>query len=280
MNARYKVKIIVVCLILVLLSAWSPVFAQSGLSKKITEGNKLYADGEYDKALTKYNDAQIEAPTSPEIFFNMGNVFFRQGKYKEAVDSYQKSMEKGDINVEAQAMYNIGNALFQQGQLREALEYYKQALERNPDDVDAKYNIEYTERMIKEMLSKSKETMERASQEQQKRKMQEKQSAQAGGKKEEEKRPQEEKAQAASTQEGKKETGKEEEQGSGAEMGKKDNDKLQAQGAKDEAKDKEDLSKEEAERFLSAFERDQKDNPLLNQQKSRRGRGYYVEKDW
>jgi len=281
MNMRYKVKIIVLALVLASLYPWDRAFAQGSLSNRIIEGNKLYNDEEYDKALTKYNDAQIEAPTNPEIFFNMGNVFFRQGKYKEAIDSYQKSMEKGDINIEAKAMYNIGNALFQQGQLREALEYYKQALERNPEDVDAKYNIEYTERMIKEMLSKAQETIEKAQREQQKRKAQEQQSAQ-GEKKEENTEDQEKQTQSAPQQEVKKKPG-EEKEAQHAETDKKEGDERQvqeAQAGKTDAENKEDLSEEEAERFLSAFERDKKDNPLLNQQKSRRGRGYYVEKDW
>jgi len=282
MNTKLTGKIIAISLILVLSWAWSSAFAQSRLSKKITEGNKLYTNGEYDKALTEYNDAQIEAPTSPEIYFNMGNVFFRQGKYKEAIDSYQKSMEKGDINVEAKAMYNVGNALFQQGQLPKALEYYKQALERNPDDVDTKYNIEYTERMIKEMLSKSKETMKKATEEQKKRQKQEQQSAQASGKKEEKEKAKGEQAQVASRQKEKEGTA-EKNRGKGAEAGKKENNKPQgreAGGGKVKAGDKENLSKKDAERFLSAFQRDQKENPLLNQQKSRGGRGYYVEKDW
>jgi len=281
MNVRYKIKVIVTGFFLVLLCAENPAFAQGSLSSRITEGNKLYNDGEYDKALTKYNDAQIEAPTSPEIFFNMGNVFFRQGKYKEAIDSYQKSMEKGDINIEAKSMYNIGNALFQQGQLRGALEYYKQALERNPDDVDAKYNIEYTERMIKEMLSKAQETMQKAQQEQQKREAQEQQSAQ-NSKKEENAEDQEKQMESASQQEVEKKNGEAKGERR-TETDKKEGDERQAQKAqagKTNTEDKEDLSEEEAERFLSAFERDKRGNPLLNQQKSRRGRGYNVEKDW
>jgi regulator of protease activity HflC (stomatin/prohibitin superfamily) len=75
----------------------------------------------------------------------------------------------------------------------------------------------------------------------------------------------------------------EEQEKASADASKAEQDKEkqdQAQEAKKSDKDKKDLSKDEAKRFLSAFERDQKENPLLNQQKSRRGRGYYVEKDW
>lgn len=269
-------------------------FAWGNLSGKIAEGNKLYGDGEYDRALTKYNDAQIEAPASPEIYFNMGNVFFRQGKYGEAVDLYQKSMEKGDIGVEAKAMYNIGNSLFQQGRLQEALEYYKQALERNPDDVDTKYNIEYTERLLKEMLLKARETTRKARQEREERQTQQQQagednpfdSAQDNPFDSAQDKPsdsaQDKQARVSSTREdedkgeGQKEGGPARDLKAGT-----DKEKDGKAGVTEQSyKDREDLSKDEAERFLSAFERDQKGNPLMNQQKSRGGRGYYVEKDW
>jgi tetratricopeptide (TPR) repeat protein len=269
-------------------------FAGGGLSGKISEGNKLYAAKEYDKALTKYNDAGIDSPTSPEMFFNMGNVFFKQGKYKEAVDSYRKSMEKGDSAIEAKAMYNIGNALFNQGELREALDHYKQALARDPDDQDAKYNVEYTERMIKEMLSKAKDTMKKAAEEnkereeRQKREGQQQQAEQApeGNKKKEDVTGTDDKTPGSDNEKSigsaGKEDDKEGEKGEKAQAaGKgepedKDKDK-QAEAA---GKDKNDPSKEEAERFLSVFDRDKKNNQLTNQQGSKKGRGYYVEKDW
>lgn len=272
-------KILFIGLMVALLCACGPVFAWSGLRKKIAEGNKLYAEGEYAKALTKYNDAQVDALANPEIFFNMGDVFFRQGKYSEAADFYQKSMEKGGVDVASKAMYNIGNALFKQGQLREALEYYKQALEKNSDDVDTKYNIEYTERMIKEMLSKSQETTQKAMEEQQKQEQQEQQSAKSGEQNGCKGRKEQEQKQAASAREDKKEKG-EEEKGRQPETDKKKKDEQQGQEAKIESKEKEDLSEEEAMRFLSVFERDRKGNVFLDQEKSRKGRGYYVEKDW
>ncbi|MBF0215859.1 MAG: tetratricopeptide repeat protein [Candidatus Omnitrophica bacterium] len=307
-------KTVILILGLILCCGSRDASAGGGLSGKISEGNKLFAKKEYDKALTKYNDAGIDFPTSPEMFFNMGNVFFRQAKYKEAVDSYRKSMEKGDRAIEAKAMYNIGNALFNQGELREALEYYKQALARDPNDQDAKYNVEYTERMIKEMLSKAKDTMKKAAEEnkeredRQKEDGQKQQASQSDGAKqnnEDEKQGEDkteaasvkdlnkedvkegeekesgadkEKAMLAADKEDKKE-GDEGEQSSSSEKGEpkdRDKDKQSEAGGKD----KKDTSKEEAEKFLTVFDRDHKNNQLTSQQVSKKGRGYYVEKDW
>ena len=287
MNKKGGLKIIL-CLIAVLFLVWNPAFAQRTLSAKLAEGNKLYADGQYDKALTKYNDAQIEAPASPEIFFNMGNVFFRQGKYKEAIDSYRKSMEKGTVDIEAKAMYNIGNALFRQGRLREALQYYKQALERDPDDIDTKYNIEYTERMIKQMLSKAQETMKKAQEEQKKRQERQKQQGFEADAERQQQKSQEAEVQAQQKQRQQDEQAQEQAQQKQAQqqvaaLGQqppKEGDEGRKEAVRPGDKEPGELSKDEAERFLSVFERDRKDSPLLSQRQSRRGQGYYVEKDW
>lgn len=235
----------------------------AGLSGKIKEGNKYYNDSNYNEALIKYNDAQIEDPSAPEVLYNMGNVFYRQKKYQEAADAFQKSMERGDVELEAKALYNIGNSFFQQGLYQEALEYYKQSLERTPEDIDTKYNIEYTERKIKEMMSRSPQTEKQAKEDQKKQQQQGEKGEQSGENKEKQD------AQDEQNKGEKKNEGKQQQQDEA--KGEK--------GNKQKSRQKE-LSKEEAERVMSAFEQDQKQLPPLNQQESKKARGSYVEKDW
>ncbi len=253
---------------------WIPVillgiygFADAGITKKVIQGNKLFDEGNFDEALTKYNDAQIDSPSSPEIFFNMGTVYYKQKKYKEAIDAFGKSMEKGDIELEAKALYNIGNSLFQQGQLKDALDYYKQSLERNPDDKDTKYNIEYTEKKIKEMLSKSEQTRQQALKDQAQRKKEEQEGQEKKTQRDKSKENENKSAEEASG----KDMDKESKNGSEAKQGQVD---------KDGAEKKEELDKEDAERFLSAFEQDKKNLTPPVQQESGQGSGTYVEKDW
>lgn len=148
---------------------------------KIREGNKLFDEEKYDEALTKYTDAQLEEPESSELYFNIANILYRQRKYNEAEQLLAKAMPQAETDLEAKIYYNIGNCKYRQGQLRESIDYYKKALELNPDDEDAKYNIEFVERKIKEMLSKANERMEQQpQQEQQKQQQQEQQQQQAG----------------------------------------------------------------------------------------------------
>ncbi|RKY34483.1 MAG: hypothetical protein DRP78_06490 [Candidatus Omnitrophota bacterium] len=256
-------------------------FSAPNLKKTIDAGNKLYAAGKYDAALLKYSDAQIQAPLRPEVLFNMGNVFYRQKKYKESIDCFQKSMEKGDRLLEAKAFYNIGNTFFNQGRLQEALESYKQALERDPEDIDTKYNIEYTEQKIKEMLSQSEKTKSEAEQQRSKQQQDRKNSEDKNqDKKEKQMKANEPQHQSKDQQQAKAaQTGQDKEQK--MEQGKeKENEKENKNDDKEKQanKIKGELTKQEAERFLSAFEQEQENLPL--NQKSQQIRSTYIEKDW
>lgn len=134
---------------------------------KVKEGNRLYEKENYDEALKKYTDAQIDNPEAPELYFNIADILYKQRKYSEAEQMLEKAIPKADPQLEARIYYNIGNCKYRQGQLRESLDYYKKALDLNPQDEDAKYNIEFVERKIKEMMSQAKETQEKANKEKQ-----------------------------------------------------------------------------------------------------------------
>ena len=129
-----------------------------------------------------YNDAQIDAPESPELHFNIGNVNYRKEDHENAIETYRKSFNIDDIRLESKANYNIGNAKYRLGEKtgnialwREAMEFYKRAIELDADDEDAKYNLEFVEKKIKEALSKQQDEQEKPEQEQQQEQRQEKQ---------------------------------------------------------------------------------------------------------
>ncbi|MFH2137722.1 MAG: tetratricopeptide repeat protein [Candidatus Omnitrophota bacterium] len=229
-----------------------------GLARNVKQGNQAYDKGNYDQALIKYNDAQIDDPQSPEVFYNMGNVFYRQKKYKEAIDAFEKSTEKAEVGLQAKALYNIGNSFFNQGQLRQALESYKQSLERNPDDLDTKYNIEYTEKKIKEMLSQSQQTQQQAEKDRQQQQQDQQQSQGQQQEQQEQKQAPQQQVQTAQDQPSAQDQ--------------------QAQSA--EKKNEEELTKEEADRFLSAFGQDQKNLLPPQPEQKQKGMNNNVEKDW
>jgi len=65
----------------------------------------------------------------------LGNVYYTQGKFDEAIEQYRKS-----ISLDPQASvphYNLANIFYIQGKLDQALDEYKVAARLNPSDPDA-----------------------------------------------------------------------------------------------------------------------------------------------
>ena len=133
----------------------------------VRQGNGLYHRGKIDEALKNYNQALTLLPDEPLINFNIGNAYYRKKQYDEAIKSYEKSLLSSEKGIEAKANYNIGNCKFRQGKAKEssdtagaiseyraALDYYKRSIELDPDDKDAKFNYEFTEKLIKMLMDK------------------------------------------------------------------------------------------------------------------------------
>ena len=130
---------------------WGP---WDSLSSKNNHGNKLFKEGKVDEALSKWRDAQIESPDRKELHYNIGNGLHEQKKYEDALNEYEKALDTKDTALQAKAYYNIGNNYYRMGKLVEAIDAYKKCLDIIPDDEDAKYNIEFVRRKIKENLKK------------------------------------------------------------------------------------------------------------------------------
>ncbi len=122
----------------VLLSA----FRWQSAPKRVEEGNRLFEKGEYEKALSRYYEAESKRPDAPEIPFNIGNSFYKQKRYPEAMDAHRRSAELGSDALKAKAYYNIGNSLYREGNLEASLEAFKKAVDLDSGDIDTKYNIE------------------------------------------------------------------------------------------------------------------------------------------
>lgn len=140
---------------------------EASVRKKVNSGNSLYNAERYQEALDAYRDAQIDDPESSVLHFNTGNSLYRANEYEEAYNEFQKSVDSKDIELQAEAYYNMGNALYRMGRLPESILHYRKSLELNEHDEDAKYNIEYVQKKIKEMADKNKDQAQHDNQQQQ-----------------------------------------------------------------------------------------------------------------
>ncbi len=117
---------------------------------KNNEGNRLYAQEQYDEAMRKYTDAQASLPDAPELHYNIGNVLYRKGEYDKAVGEYLRAQAAKDPVLSQSATFNRGNALMLSGRVQDAVQAYIQALRADPSDQDAKRNLELAFRLLEE----------------------------------------------------------------------------------------------------------------------------------
>jgi len=236
---------------------------------KNRKGNALYEKGQYDEALKVYKDAQLESPESSHLHYNMGNALYQKKKFKEATEEYQKALRSDQPLIQEQTFYNLGNSAYRQGNFLEAIEFYKKALQLKPDDIDAKYNLEFVRKKLKEMAQKQPPQSQESQQEKPERKEDKKQQEKSGERQRE--GEQQEKKKAEQQQEKESEQLKEMNQSQGE---KEDQEKPEFSPPQ-----KGMMSKEEAQRLLDALkEQEKKDQRELRRVKSK-GR-VRVEKDW
>ncbi|MCK5688810.1 tetratricopeptide repeat protein, partial [Myxococcota bacterium] len=143
----------------------TPAYAEE--AKEQTDPWQAFASGEYEKALEGFAREQVRSPSDPNIAFNMGSTLYKLKDYEKAAQAFTMAALHGDKELRSQAFYNLGNTAYQQGRLPESVELYKKTLEMNPDDQDAKYNIEYVQKEMKEREENPPEPQEKQDQENQ-----------------------------------------------------------------------------------------------------------------
>lgn len=139
-----------VILLAALLAAVSALGQQMPERREVRKGNRLYNKGEYQQSIERYGRALMLDPASFEATYNLGNALSKAEMYdkaeqmqnRAAADTLRSDTER------AEAYYNLGNTQFRQKKYREALESYKRSLLLNPDDREAKYNYAYTKHLL------------------------------------------------------------------------------------------------------------------------------------
>ncbi|MCX5777195.1 MAG: tetratricopeptide repeat protein [Candidatus Firestonebacteria bacterium] len=84
--------------------------------------------------------------------FDGANKLYESGKYAEAENAYLSLLKSG--NKSAEVYYNLGNSYFKDKKLGLAILNYEKALEIAPRDVDIKYNLDFSGSFIKETVIK------------------------------------------------------------------------------------------------------------------------------
>lgn len=222
-----------------------PLFTSAQSEKKhIKNGNEAYQKSDYVTAEKEYNKALGKNKDSYKGSFNLGDAYYKQGKYEEAANQFQLLTHRATSkDTLAKAFHNLGNALLKSKKYQESVDAYKNALKNNPNDADTRYNLAYAQQYLKQQQQQQK--------------------------KEEEKKDKE-----------KKEDKKDNKDKEKKEKEEKEKEKEQDKNKDKEEEQKNKISKEDAQRLLDALQNDEKN--LQDKMKKGKTKGVKVEieKDW
>jgi tetratricopeptide (TPR) repeat protein len=94
--------------------------------------------GRIEEAITSYDTALKNEPNKCETWYNRGNALRHLGRYEEAITAHDNALKvKPDYH---EAWVNRGNALFNLGRIEETIASYDNALKLKPDYANAYYN--------------------------------------------------------------------------------------------------------------------------------------------
>lgn len=88
-------------------SAWA---LDVSYAKTLKEANTLYSKSQYEAALDKYQKLSLIEPT-PEVFYNLGNSYYKTKKLGEAIAAYEKAklLAPRDSDIRKNLKFAVGS---------------------------------------------------------------------------------------------------------------------------------------------------------------------------
>jgi Ca-activated chloride channel homolog len=216
-------------------------------------GVDQYKEGKFVDSEVNFKKGAAKEPKNFETSFNLGDAYYKQQKYDEAVKSFQSALEKSESpEQKAKVYHNIGNSLLKDKKVKESVEAYKNSLKINPNDEDTKYNLSYALSLLKNQQNQKQNNKNNQNDKNQKDQDKNKN-------KDQDKKNQKDQNQ------NKNEQNKPEQN----QTAKQDNLK---------PKEKNKISKEEAERILEALKNNEQD--LQKKLRKKSGASVKTDKDW
>jgi len=246
-----NMKFIALPFMLLLVAVGSQESFSQSLRGLVNEGVENYDKGNFSDAEVNFKKGVEKSPESFEAKFNLGDAYFKQERFDDAIKSYNSSMvfAKNDLE-KARVHYNIGNSLLKAQKIEESIEEYKKSLKLNPADQEAKYNLSYALELLK---NKDDKQQQKNDKDQNKDKNEDQNKDQKQNKDQDKKDEQKD------------------------QQNKQDQQKQDQQDKKQQQQPQK-ISKEEAERILEALKDSEKD--LQKELRKIKGKRVKTDKDW
>lgn len=93
----------------------------------------------------------------PIDVFAKANEAYKKGDYQKAIGLYEKAMQKDEVSGEL--YYNLGNAYYKINQIAPSIYYYEKAMQLLPNDEDLRYNLSLVDQMKMDKIDKVPENI-------------------------------------------------------------------------------------------------------------------------
>jgi len=253
---------------------------------------KLYEKGSYEEALKNFDNLIVEYPTEPSLKMNKGSVQYKMGDLDKAEESYNSATSTKDKKTLADLYYNLGNTQYMKAEkmaaggdnksmdaYKSALQNYIKALDLHPSDKDAKWNVQLTQKRIKQVQQQQQQQQNNKDNKDKKKddkKQSNKDQKQNQDKDNKDQKKDDKKQDNKSQDKNKQDQNKDNQQQSDKDQ--KQDDKQQKPEPTPQQQ-KEDMKKDEAKRLIEQFSDDEKD---LNKKPLKMGilKEKNQQKDW
>ena len=188
------VSLIQTCFLVLLLCSGAGLASE--VSRAVSEGNRLYGQGDYEAAGAEYDRAAELKPGLLAPKFNKANSDYKLKKLQTAIDSYKEvAARSSDKKLAAKAKYNLGNSYFRKAReaeaageamkfqqaaegrqpagtgnpvddYRAAVRSWRQVLDIDADNENARRNIEIAKHAIKKLKEQQQQQQQNQDQQQ------------------------------------------------------------------------------------------------------------------
>jgi len=113
----------------------------------LEKGNQLFKDGKYDDAILSYQEFLSKNPNLYQVQLSIGDCYKEKGEFDKAIEIYKLVVEQAKLDVTlgkemtAKALAGIGNCYLKQGKITEAQDLFRQSIESSPKDEILAYNV-------------------------------------------------------------------------------------------------------------------------------------------
>lgn len=146
--------------------------AEAGLLDfmELRDAKNAYENGAYEKASKLYTQ-HAQRTSNGQSYYNAGNALYKQEKYEEAINSYEKAT-LGNEKERAKNFANLGNSyvkMANEESLNKAIEAYNASLKLE-EDKEVRENLEEVQKLLeKQKQEQNKEDKQEQNKEQEKK---------------------------------------------------------------------------------------------------------------